>query len=69
MARTGRATEREAALALSEVLGGLPLAHEQAAAYRGRNGVSLAEYEKRLDATPVVLLDSTPTLSASITAD
>ena len=32
IARTGRETEREAALALSEALGGLPLAHEQAAA-------------------------------------
>jgi hypothetical protein len=33
IARTGRAAERDAALALSETLGGLPLAHEQAAAY------------------------------------
>ena len=32
MARTGRSGERDAALALSEILGGLPLAHEQAAA-------------------------------------
>jgi hypothetical protein len=33
IARTGRTSERAAAEALSEVLGGLPLAHEQAAAY------------------------------------
>ena len=32
MARTGRSGEPDAALALSEILGGLPLAHEQAAA-------------------------------------
>jgi hypothetical protein len=32
MARTGRSGERDAALALSEILGDLPLAHEQAAA-------------------------------------
>lgn len=58
MARTGRATERDVAIALSEVLGGLPLAHEQAAAYCERIGVSLAEYKKRLEATPAMLLDS-----------
>jgi tetratricopeptide (TPR) repeat protein len=58
VARTGRATERAAALALSEVLGGLPLAHEQAAAYCERVGVSLAEYKERLKATPAALLDS-----------
>jgi hypothetical protein len=33
IARTGRGAERAAAEILSEVLGGLPLAHEQAAAY------------------------------------
>jgi tetratricopeptide (TPR) repeat protein len=59
MARTGRAAERDTAMALSEILGGLPLAHEQAAAYCERIGVSLAEYKKRLEATPAVLLDST----------
>jgi tetratricopeptide (TPR) repeat protein len=56
--RTGRAAERDVATALSEILGGLPLAHEQAAAYCERIGVSLAEYKKRLEATPVTLLDS-----------
>ena len=33
IARTGRDTEHAAAEALSETLGGLPLAHEQVAAY------------------------------------
>ncbi len=44
IARTGREKERAAAEALSEALGGLPLAHEQAAAYCERLDVSLAEY-------------------------
>src|ERR1700752_4264198 len=44
---TGRRGEREAALALSEALGGLPLAHEQAAAYCERLGISLVDYLKR----------------------
>ncbi|WP_338695366.1 tetratricopeptide repeat protein [Bradyrhizobium sp. 26S5] len=52
MARTGRAAERDAALALSEALGGLPLAHEQAAAYCERVGVSLAQYRERFDNEP-----------------
>ncbi len=59
MARTGRATERDAALELSDALGGLPLAHEQAAAYCERIGVSLADYAKRLETIPGVL-DSIP---------
>jgi tetratricopeptide (TPR) repeat protein len=50
--RSGRDGERGAALALSETLGGLPLAHEQAAAYCERLGISLAEYTKRFAATP-----------------
>ena len=58
-ARTGRETERAAAEALSEALGGLPLAHEQAAAYCERLEVSLAEYRKRFDAAPAKLLDAT----------
>ncbi len=57
MARTGRKVERQGALALSEALGGLPLAHEQAAAYCERVGVSLAEYKKRFEIAPVSLLD------------
>jgi tetratricopeptide (TPR) repeat protein len=55
--RTGRETERTAAEALSLALGGLPLAHEQAAAYCERLDVSLAEYRKRFEATPARLLD------------
>jgi len=47
VARSGRKDERESARALSRVLGGLPLAHEQAAAYCERLDVSLAEYLKR----------------------
>ena len=54
---TGRKAERDAALALSEALGGLPLAHEQAAAYCDRLGVSLADYLKRFEAAPAKLLD------------
>ena len=56
--RTGRAGEREAAEALSETLGGLPLAHEQAAAYCERLGIPLADYAKRFDAAPAKLLDA-----------
>jgi tetratricopeptide (TPR) repeat protein len=58
IAQAGRAGERDAALALSEALGGLPLAHEQAAAYCDRLGISLAEYLKRFQGTPVELLDT-----------
>ena len=57
VARTGRESEREAALALSRALGGLPLAHEQAAAYCERLDMALAEYHKRFDATPAKFLD------------
>ena len=57
IARTGRETERNAALALSEALGGLPLAHEQAAAYCERIGVSLADYRQRFESAPTKLLD------------
>jgi Tfp pilus assembly protein PilF len=39
------------------VLGGLPLAHEQAAAYCERIGVSLSDYLMRFDATPTEMLD------------
>jgi tetratricopeptide (TPR) repeat protein len=58
IARTGREREREAAAALSDALGGLPLAHEQAAAYCERLEMSLTEYHKRFEATPARLLDS-----------
>jgi hypothetical protein len=57
IARTGREAERSAAETLSQVLGGLPLAHEQAAAYCERLGVSFAEYCKRFENAPVRLLD------------
>jgi tetratricopeptide (TPR) repeat protein len=56
--RTGREGERDAALALSEALGGLPLAHEQAAAYCERLDVPLAEYRSRFEAAPARLLDN-----------
>jgi tetratricopeptide (TPR) repeat protein len=54
--RTGHA-ERAAGEALSEVLGGLPLALEQAAAYCERLDISPAEYRRRFEDTPVRLLD------------
>ncbi len=57
VARTGRDAERAAAEILSETLGGLPLAHEQAAAYCERLDISLAEYGRRFTATPARLLD------------
>ena len=47
-----------AAEALSEALGGLPLAHELAAAYCERLDISLAEYRKRFEAAPGRLLDA-----------
>ena len=40
-----------------QALGGLPLAHEQAAAYCERLDVSLAEYRRRFQAAPARLLD------------
>jgi tetratricopeptide (TPR) repeat protein len=57
IARTGRERERAAAESLSEALGGLPLAHEQAAAYCERLYISLAEYGRRFTAMPTRLLD------------
>jgi tetratricopeptide (TPR) repeat protein len=58
-ARSDRVAERAGAEALSQRLGGLPLAHEQAAAYCERLSISFAEYHKRFEATPVRLLDDT----------
>lgn len=58
VARTGRAAERQAAEALSEMLGGLPLAHEQAAAYCERLGISLDEYRRRFTEAPARMLDA-----------
>jgi tetratricopeptide (TPR) repeat protein len=57
--RTGRHKERDAAEALSEALGGLALAHEQAAAYCDELGTSLAEYRKRFEVAPGNYLDDT----------
>jgi hypothetical protein len=57
IARTGRDAEPDAAENLSEALGGLPLAHEQAAAYCERLDISLADYCKRFETAPVRLLD------------
>jgi tetratricopeptide (TPR) repeat protein len=58
IARTGREGEHGAAEDLSEALGGLPLAHEQAAAYCERLEISLAEYRKRFAVMPVQMLDT-----------
>jgi hypothetical protein len=52
-----RESEWDAAEALSESLGGLPLAHEQAAAYCERLSVSFAEYSRRFAAMAARLLD------------
>src|SRR5258707_12091052 len=57
IARTGRTAERTQAEALSQALGGLPLAHEQAAAYCERLDVSLGVYLKRFEAAPAQFLD------------
>jgi hypothetical protein len=57
IARTGRAAERAAAEALSDALGGLPLAHEQAAAYCERLDITLADYMRRFEAAPARLMD------------
>jgi hypothetical protein len=59
LARTGRTNERAVAEALSQALGGLPLAHEQAAAYRERLEISLADYRSRFEAAPAHLLGDT----------
>jgi tetratricopeptide (TPR) repeat protein len=57
-ARTGHGVGQKAAEELSEALGGLPLAHEQAAAYCERLETPLTEYRKRFTATPVKMLDT-----------
>jgi hypothetical protein len=51
VARTGREEEREVAAPLSNALDGLPLAHEQAAAYCERLEISIAEYGRRFAST------------------
>ena len=50
--------ERAYAEALSVALGGLPLAHEQAAAYCERLEISCADYTRRLAAAPAKMLDA-----------
>jgi tetratricopeptide (TPR) repeat protein len=58
IARAGRSTaERADAVALSQALGGLPLAREQAAAWCERRSTSFAAYLKRFEATPARFLD------------
>ncbi len=57
IARTGRMAERTQAEALSQALGGLPLAHEQVAAYCERLDISLGAYLKRFEATPAQFLN------------
>jgi hypothetical protein len=57
VARTGRGGERDDAETLSSILHGLPLAHEQAAAYIECLEVSFAEYRRRFEAAPERLLD------------
>jgi Domain of unknown function (DUF4062) len=52
IARTGRENERQAAEALSAELDGLPLAHEQAAAYCEELGTSLANYLEKFRTAP-----------------
>ena len=59
VARVGHENERAAGAALSEALGGLPLAHEQAAAYCERLGISFADYRRRFESTPARMLDDT----------
>jgi phosphotransferase system IIB component len=56
IARTGRTEERADAEALSVALAGLPLAHEQAAAYCETLDVGFAEYLERFEAAPVAHL-------------
>jgi DNA-binding winged helix-turn-helix (wHTH) protein len=57
VARTGRGDERDAAGELSEALGGLPLAHEQAAAYCERLELGFADYLGLFEKTPATFLD------------
>lgn len=64
VARTGREAERAAAESLSEALGGLPLAHEQAAAYCERLDMSFDDYRRRFETTPVKYLDDARHASA-----
>jgi hypothetical protein len=69
VARTGRAGERAAAEALSQALDGLPLAHEQSAAYCERLEIPLAEYLRRFESAPGRLLDTERDAPVSRPAD
>ncbi|MBY5904149.1 tetratricopeptide repeat protein [Rhizobium leguminosarum] len=55
--RTGYFGQSDEALNLSERLGGLPLALEQAGAFCERLEISFSEYLFRFDASPITLLD------------
>ncbi len=57
IARTGQSANHDDAKKLSEALGGLPLAHEQAASYIECLEVSVSAYLSRFDASPIRLLD------------
>jgi hypothetical protein len=61
IARTGRAAERDAGLSLSVALGGLPLAHEQAAAYCERLGMPFSNYATKFANAPGKYLDDAGT--------
>ena len=54
--RVGDADERAESERLSEVLGGLPLALEQAAAYCEELEIGFAEYMSRFEAAPATVL-------------
>jgi hypothetical protein len=58
IARTGHADERANAIRLSKILGGLPLAHEQAGSYCEHLGISFREYSDLIYSRPAELLDS-----------
>jgi tetratricopeptide (TPR) repeat protein len=55
--RTGRIEERDTALLLSGALGGLPLAHAQAAAYCEDVGIALRDYRGRFEAATMEFLE------------
>lgn len=57
IARAGRGGARHAAQGLSELLGGLPLALAQAAAYCDYHGISFADYIGRYEKATIEFLD------------
>jgi tetratricopeptide (TPR) repeat protein len=57
ISRTGFENDRISAEALSKALGGLPLAHEQAAAYCERLETTFTEYHDRFVLTPISTLN------------